>query len=104
MQSDYQKQMDQGLNALSQAPQQEDPLMSLMRAYVQAKRAFDAACQDHMEVSQRRAVAEKQLHELSEKVAGVVQSGVYDPTCPQPGTTQVAVGTGYANGANPARR
>lgn len=63
--------------------QKENPLYELMRSYVQAKEAFDSACQTYATAHQRRESAEKTLLGLSEKVTQAVQQGVYDPTTPQ---------------------
>ena len=74
----------------------ENPLYGLMRAYVQAKEEFDALCYQEQQTTNARATAEKTLHELSEKVAGVVREGVNNPAIPQP--TAVCHEKGYDNG------
>lgn len=79
----------------------ENPLHELMRAYVQAKEAYDAACHSYHMASAQRADAEKSLLQLSEKVTQVVQQGVYDPTSPQPSIPNVIGNGQYQGGLNP---
>jgi len=82
----YEDQLNNGRASINdtQTATKESPLMSLMRDYVAAKSDFDKACESFSQTQQRRANAEKRLHELSEKVAQAVAEGVYDPTCPKP--------------------
>ena len=93
-------------STLAGAGQAENPLMSLMRDYVRAKESFDHACHSFQKCSEQRAAAEKELLGLSEKVAAVVQQGVYDPTAPQPAMPLDAASNSngrYQGGLSPAR-
>lgn len=75
----------------------ENPLYELMRSYVQAKEAFDSACQSYAMAHQGRGAAEKTLLALSEKVSQVVQQGIHDPTAPQCPPPDV-IGNGLSKG------
>ena len=83
---------------------QEDPLMCLMRAYVEAKREFDDACGSFAKASERKNIAENRLQELSGKVQATVQQGVYDPTMPQPSSPSCAPSNGMFSQNTPNLR
>ena len=91
-----------GFNKAGQVVQ-EDPLMSLMRAYVEAKREFDDACSSFAKAAERKNIAENRLQELSGKVQATVQQGIYDPTMPQPASPSCVPSNGIfgQNAINP---
>lgn len=99
---DYQDKAYRGdPSCANMAAKAENPLYELMRAYVQAKEAYDAACQSYHMVSHQKADAEKSLLALSEKVTQVVQQGIYDPTAPQPSIPNVVGNGQYQGGLSP---
>lgn len=90
-----------GTASLLEVPQKEDPLMVLMRQYVQTKHDFDDACVSFNKASEHRRMVENELKEVSQKVQDVVAQGVYDPTAPQPANAQGnSLSKGYIPQAN----
>lgn len=71
-------------SATSGCANQETPLMSILREYVNAKERFDNACVAFSKISQEKLEAETVLRALSEKVNAIVADGLFDPMVQRP--------------------
>lgn len=76
--------------AINTAKAEVDPF----EQFKQSTMRFQSACKSLVNAQAERADAEKQLQDIAQKVAGILQSSLQDPTVPAPGNSQIIGSTG----------